>query len=221
MKSYVVIISLLFIMVAHAQDLTKDTIQLNNVSINKSLKRPKLKSFYFGSKDMHFLNKYFFEEIPHYSLVDNLPFGQIQQFTLFFSPIKKKVLYDKGVEGKSKYDFEKVKTTEFQLTIYKVNDNAELGIEINEIPISVMLKEATSDAVKKVVIDLSKYNLIDSKFFVYLKKISETSCDDCYYYLPVFYNSDVRYTYVHNNKGEWVGRTEALRIKVEILTSEY
>jgi|GEM_PF-5153423 len=83
MKLFIAMMLTLFFTAAYAQDLTKDTIQLNNVSINKSLKRPKLKSFYFGSKDMHFLNNIFFDDIPDYYLVDNIPYGVVQQLTFF------------------------------------------------------------------------------------------------------------------------------------------
>lgn len=69
---------MLFIVATHAQDFTKDTIQLNNVFIDKNLKKAKLKKVKIGTHDLKYTtNLLFFTDDPIFYLTDSLPDGHV------------------------------------------------------------------------------------------------------------------------------------------------
>jgi len=113
MKSYVIIISLLFITVAHAQDLMKDTIQLENVSIDK--KKVKIKSKYISSFCTHHENLR--NNIAVVTLVDNLPTGYLHSITYVFNNA-----FDKKTA--------EFKDTEVELLFFEVKEDNRPGNRI-------------------------------------------------------------------------------------------
>ncbi|RWW93808.1 hypothetical protein [Flavobacterium cerinum] len=191
---------------------------MKEVLIEKDFtKKEKLKSVYFGKNSTYLLVNLFFDDIPEYYLVDNIPYGGIKELTLFFCPSSKstEILMENG------YRFDKVNNTEFELTIYKVSDEGSLGDKVNQVAIPIVLEQNKSDATRKIKIDISKYNFIGDKFFVFLKRISDASCYECYYYLPVSYLADRKLIYAYNKKELMPLYTKGLRVKVQTLTRDY
>lgn|GEM_PF-7033990 len=117
---------------------------------------------------------------------------------------------------------DKTLKTDFELTLYRVSDEGELGDKINTVAIPIILDEKNSSAVRKIQLDISEYNLVDIKFFVLLKRISDASCDKCNYYLPATYPTDRKMIFTYNNKKQFVALSQmnGLRIKIETLTRE-
>lgn len=200
--------------------LAQDTIRMNEILIDKDFsKKAKLKSITFGKSSRYFLSNIFFDDIPDYYLVDNIPYGVVQQLTLFFGGGAESFeVYNEGVKGP-----DKTLKTDFEVTLYRVNDEGELGAKINTTAIPIVLDEKNSDAIRKIELDVSKYNLIDNRFFILLKRISATPCNKCNYYLPATYVTDRKMIYTYNNKKQFVALSQmnGLRVKVETLTREY
>ena len=136
-------------------------IELDEVLIEHSDKKPKLKKFKYNGG--HSITNYdlFFNYDNVYYLIDSLPIGHIQEITLYFSQLTKQMRLEDW-----KYRYFKSNKTEFEATIYEVNDDNTVGSKINNEPISIVFEEIEKIKLttKKIILDLTSYNF-NTPFF--------------------------------------------------------
>lgn len=101
--------------------------------------------------------------------------------------------------GGRDYKTFKIEKTEFEVTFFEVKDNYDVGEKMNTKPIPVVLSETTNDRLIKVILDISAYNFRANRFYIQLKKITETTCKECYFHAPVLYKSSDGYRYIYGN----------------------
>lgn len=214
---------LLFALNVSSQDMQKDTIPLKEILVDKSAKKPKIKKIKYGKHTQtYLLQDLFFTDDAVFYLTDSLPDGQIQQINLFFSQIALKPKF-----GSRDYKTLKVNKTEFEATIYEVNDDYSVGDKVNSIPIPIVLEESSDGDIEKVELNLAQYNFRVSRFYIYLKKITNTTCEECYYYAPVLYKTGDKYHYITEKRKDIYKKQKSdyacfgLQIDVETLTSYY
>lgn len=205
-----------------SQSFDKDTIRLKEVIVEKDFKKSKIKKVKYGRhKYVYVKSELYFTNDPVFYLTDSLPEGTIQQITLFFTQITTKFEF-----GGRDYKTFKVNKTEFEVTLYEVNDDYSVGRKINSEPMLIVLEESTDDKLKKVDLDFSKHNYKTKRFFICLKKLTDTSCEDCYYYAPLQYKTANGYClYIKEDAKDIYKKKEdscvGLQIEVKTLTSDY
>lgn len=152
MKLYIVIISLLFVTVAAAQDFTKDTIHLNDLEIKKS--RKKVASAKFSSFCSYLCN------LPaEYATLVNLPEGYLKSVSFKFN-----------MRGMGMGEYEQYQTTKIELTFYEVKAEGRPGEKIEHNPAVVTVDK---DFHGKMVINLSNLNIKNTgKIFIGLKRVN-------------------------------------------------
>lgn len=185
MNQFFVFFCLLFFAVTHSQNPGKDTIQLNEVLIVKGVKKTKLKKIKIGTHDLKYSDNYlFFNESNVLYLTDSLPEGYVQQVALFFveTAIEPKI-------GFRDYKTFKIHKTEYEITLYAVNDDYSVGEKVNIDPIHLALEETNSDKIKKVELNLAQYNFKTKRFYIALKRTTDTACQKCYFHAPVLYRT--------------------------------
>ena len=126
----------------------------------------------------------------------------------------------------SEYKKIKVDKTEFDLTIYEVNDDYSVGNKINIEPIKIALEEGEPFKLRKIELDVSKYHFKASKFFIELKLLTAITCNECYYHTPYLYDIDSTYydrkiLRMYNNKQQDNKRYLGLRMDIKTLTQDY
>lgn len=221
---YFTLITLLFNCSALlSQDLEKDTIQLNAALINHSAKKPKIKKLKFNSSNKLLNYDLYFNYDNVFYLIDSLPEGYIQEITLYFSPFSKQ-MKNNDWESKSL----KSNVTEFEVTIYEVNDNYSVGNKVTATPIHITLEESKKISVfktEKVKLDLCPYNFQVSRFFIGINKITETTCEDCYYYAPQLHKTgNKNYLVIEDEAGhkkQYSRNGLMLKSEIKTLTSNY
>ncbi len=205
-----------------SQNLEKDVIHLQDVVVEKDVKKPKVKKVKCGNfKQVYVNSNLYFTEDPVFYLTDSLPEGTIQVIKLFFTEIAHVIEF-----GGRDYSTFKVNKTEFEVTLYEVNDDYSVGEKVNSEPMLIALEECTNDRLKKVELDLSKYNYKTNKFFISVKKLTDTSCRDCYYYAPVNYKAKDGYCrYLKAEENNIYKKKQdfsiGLQLEVKTLTSDY
>lgn len=202
---------------------SQEPIQLDEVLIEKVANKPKLKKIKYIDRGHTYLDHVlYFNFDPVLYLTDSLPEGYIQQIKLYFSGVGSHI-------GDGVKSF-KLSKTEFELTIYEVNDDYSIGKKVNTEPILLAFEEiekASAFTTKKVELDLTKYNFKASQFFIYLKKITDTSCDECYYYGPQLYTTGDKNRYIFFEEKKRFSKKQKdldgkrLQIEVKTLTSYY
>lgn len=213
---------LLFCITATAQNIAKDTILLDDVLIEKGVRKPKLKNIKIGRRSPAFTSSPIsFAEYPVYFLADSLPEGYIEQIALFFfqSSLKN--------TGDSRF-FKKVYKTEFEVTLYEVGDNYSVGKKVNEEPILIVLEESKQMRQKKVELNIIPYNFKASRFYIQVKKVIPITCDDCYYHIPVLYQTKDGNHFVAGIIKQAYAKSEpycfnclGMQMEIKTLTKEY
>jgi len=205
-----------------SQSPERDIIHLQDVVVEKDVKKPKVKKVKCGNfKQVYVNSNLYFTEDPVFYLTDSLPEGTIQGIKLFF----KEIAHIIELNGRD-YSTFKVNKTEFEVTLYEVNDDYSVGEKVNSEPMLIALEECTNDRLKKVELDLSKYNYKTNKFFISVKKLTDTSCRDCYYYAPINYIAKDGYcrylkaeeNNIYKKKQDF---SNGLQLEVKTLTSDY
>ncbi|MCO6147225.1 hypothetical protein [Flavobacterium sp. NRK1] len=224
MNRLLIFFCFLFFSSLSAQNLSKDTIQLSDVWIEKNDKKPKIKKIKIGTYDLTRTdNILFFTEDPVYYFVDSLPEGKLQNITLFFSEAS----IDPKIGFIDSQTF-KIEKTEFEVTLFEIGDDYKVGPKINSEPIHINLPETKSYRVKKIVLDVAPYNIITKRFYIYLNKKTKTNCEKCYYYAPVLYKTPDGYHYIYNNNNRVYAKPDkacvfcyGLQMIVKTLTQDY
>lgn len=207
----------------YAQDFSKDTIKLSEIHVKEDLsKKPKIKTIDYGKKKPYYGTNYslfYTETRPLYYLIDDLPYGVLQEITIPFGLITKSVDKNEGSAGKIH-----VNLTEYELTLYEADADGA-GRKINTTPIKIVLKEGSSFK-KDIKVNVSNLNFKTNSFYIFLEKKTDTSCYECGYYAPVSYKT-VQPAYFGNvNNTGAVELTPSkyfynLGIKVKTLTRQY
>lgn len=152
MKLFTTIICLLFLTTATAQDLTKDTIHLNDLEIKKS--RKKVASAKFSSFCSYLCN------LPaEYATLVNLPEGYLKSVSFKFN-----------IRGMGMGEYKQYQTTRIELTFYEVTTEGRPGEKIEHNPAVVTVDKDFSG---KMVINLSNLNIKNpGKIFIGLKRVN-------------------------------------------------
>lgn len=227
MKKLIVICFLLCFTAVPAQDISKDTVELHEVLIDKKIRKPKIKKIKIGRhrESNYISNALYFDEDSVFYLTDSLPFGHIQQISLFFLTTSFK--FDPELE---RYKNDSAKKTQFEVTLYEVCDNYSVGKQVNNEPIPIVLEGGKHNTVvlQKIELDLSSYNFKANRFFISLKKITDTTCEDCYFYTPALYKTKDGYHYISKQRKEVYKKLEpdcydclGLQMTVKTLTQEH
>jgi len=154
MKLFIAMMLTLFVTAAYAQNLSKDTIQLENVSIDK--KKVKIKSKYISSFCTHHENLR--NNIAVVTLVDNLPTGYLHSITYVFNNA-----FDKKTA--------EFKDTEVELLFFEVKEDNRPGNRITYPKKTVFVSKDFSG---KMEIDLTSLNIkSDGKLFIGLKNLTK------------------------------------------------
>lgn len=154
MKLFIAMMLTLFVTEAYAQDLTKDTIQLENVSINK--KKVKLKSRIIASSCTD--HEHLWDNKAIITLVDNLSVGYLYSITYIFNNP-----YDSKTA-----DF---KDAEVELLFFAVNDDNTPGERISYPGKTVFVSKDFSG---KMEIDLRGLAVkSDGRLFIGLKNLTK------------------------------------------------
>ncbi len=200
----------------YAQDLKNDTIQLQNLNIKA--KEPKLKTVNLN-KGNTFLITYQYETPEATYLVENLPYGEVQEITLYFFYLVKN--YNA---------VSKIEETRYEMTLYDISENGTAGKKINSQPIPIILKKSRKSELKNII-DVSAYKLKTSRFLINLVRTSELPCYECGLYLPRVIGSTHRLYYIgpiseykvnidsHTKNNE--NSFEGLQCKIKTITRYY
>lgn len=206
-------------------DLEKDTLKLEEAVAYRNNKKPKLKKFIFRNNKfgVHQFHDLYFHYPDCFYLIDSLAEGTIQEIALYFSAMKHNQVY------KQDYKSFKVNRTEFEVTLYEVNDDFSIGKKVNTEPIPIVFEEVEKARSKteKVEIDISPFDFKARRFYIGMRRITETSCKDCYYYSPDFFKTGDDNSYIiYKNEKEEYKKAEnklgfMLKSEVKTLTSYY
>lgn len=199
---------------------SQEPVEMSELLIEKTGKKPKLKTIkYKNNNSYKYMSHDLFYNNDHILyLIDSLPEGNIQEIELYFSEIKnqKKFDYDD-------YKSFKVNKTEFEVTIYEVNNNYTVGNKVNAVPIPLVFEEIekTKLSTKKVKLDITPYNFKAHHFYIGIKKITKTTCDDCYYYAPELYKTEDKNNYISIEHTEGFKKQDnwnGYRLRTDIIT---
>jgi hypothetical protein len=186
LKYLFTLILLIITSVAFAQDSInfKKPVELKEVVILKE-KKQKLTKIKFGNpkSDIYILLADYLDERNPTYLINDLPECTLKTIKLFFADTR---ISTKS--GKHLLESYVINKTDFNLYLYE-NDNGQIGSQINPEPILVSVEESKNDNVKNVIVDVSNLNITSKSFYLKLEKITQTPCDECYFYLPILYTS--------------------------------
>jgi len=214
----------IFILLCSFRLYSKDSIKLQEVLIEKKIKKAKIRSVHVGTNDLKYSdNILFFTNEPVFYLTDNLPDGYIQQIELFFV----ETAIDPKIGGRDYKTF-KIYKTDYEVTLYEVKDNYDVGKKVNEEPINIVLEETSNDRIVKVKLNFASYNFKAKRFYIELKKITETTCEKCYFHAPVLYKTNDGYHFIKGDINKIYIKSDSdprccygLQMKIETLTQEY
>jgi hypothetical protein len=164
----------------YSQETLKDTITLQEVTINK--KEPKVITVKQG-KGRRKTGNGFFKTVPKQTfLIENLPYGTIQNITLHFMWMLPETIIGKRIPDT------KILETRYALTLYEVKDN-KMGNKLNNTPITVTLPESRKTE-PRLTVDLSTLSLTADSFFIVLERVSQLPCNGCKMYIPMGYDAN-------------------------------
>ncbi|RZJ65556.1 MAG: hypothetical protein EOO45_16660 [Flavobacterium sp.] len=223
MKYLLLVTVLLLSASTFAQDKDADTIFLKEVKVDKSHRKLKVKTVKYG-EDNRFVNYTSFksEDRVCYFMVENIPYGILKELTLNFSFVGENLDIEKV--GKAFL----VSNTEYEITLFKQNDDGSVGDIVNLEPMNISIGESKKWQ-RKIKMYISKLNFEADSFFIRFKILTDISCSECYYYFPVSSRLERRETYhneaqqqekgtVTNRRKVWGGKPF---IEIKTLTREY
>ena len=205
-------IAMIFSTYTYAQD----TIHLSEVRVNKTYKKPKIKTFLVGKhKDAIYLSMTLNFGNSYFCLVET-HFGEIKQLGLTFGM---SAAYNSD-------DTENFKAhavdTEYAVTLYK-NDNGSPGAIFNSEAIMILFEGSRAWEVTKKI-DVSGINIVDNSFFIQLTRLTSPIDREKSYYVPICFESEKKcFFQVGENPGEIKvpGMNKALMVEVKMLTQDY
>jgi hypothetical protein len=208
MKIFLSVLLFLVVDKSFAQNLEKDTIQLNEVLV-KTTKKPKLKSVKYNSSCTHHEHLDYNTELV--TLVDKLPAGYLHSVSFVFNEFMK--VKDLTIN---------VQDADLELVFYEAGPDGTPGRKIEGISKLIAVPKTYSGTMVVDIRELNVYN--PGKIFIGLKKITavknkynqefEVNC--------VCYKND-KYTSFHRKdaaapwkKDEGISAIE-MKVKVEVL----
>ena len=221
MNRYVFLLAIFFC--STCKLFSQDTILLNDVIIEKSYKKPKLKKInvWKNNKGNHIPHTLLFRRDSVYYLTDSLPKGEIKNLTLYFTGTSSEINLEK-------YKTAKVLATDFEVTFYEVGDNYRVGKKINNEPFKISFEGGKGNSIvpDKVSLNLEQYNFNTQRFYTLITVTSKKDCENCYYYVPVLYKANDASRYVTKGKPIYkktqnCAECFGLQMTVKILTQDY
>ncbi|OYQ31964.1 hypothetical protein CHU92_15080 [Flavobacterium cyanobacteriorum] len=167
-----------------AQDLSKDTIFLKELIIEKdnNKKKKKIKLGKGQHKHMWFEMTASRVKFPVYFVVENLPQGKLSDLTLYFSSFRQNTPTGKSVRK----DYLNHKTV-FKIMVYDMPEDGNVGAPLNSVPIIAVINEDPKGKDKKFMMDVEEFDFKSNAFMLSIETVSDTSCHKCYYYVPLLY----------------------------------
>ena len=226
MKYLLLLTVLLLSAFTFAQYKDGDTIYLKELKVDKSYKKPKLKTVKMGDKESRVTNySTFFKSSDqiYYHKVDNTVYGTIEELVLHFSMISKQIELG-NVRGNRT-----IKSTEYELNFFRVTDEGNVGNRVNTQPLKLTVSQS-KEWHRKIKIDISKLNFETDAFFITFKNLTDISCDECYYYSPasskskkpeIFHDEEIladNGKMIKKRRRVW---PEAAFIEIKTLTRDY
>src|SRR5690554_5286766 len=208
-----------------SQNIYRDTIFLEQVEINKTLKKPKVKKVKFRQQSQK--NKSFFVGHRHkynqYYLVQNFPYGKIQDINLYFDNLNQISSFN-GVKAKDIIfcDKESHKVEIYQTT--DVSDNYLIGEKVYENTFLLPINEK-SKLITSINIDLSHLDMICRSFFIKITPCDKTfDKQNCQRQTNGFlaYEDSEAFFYTYDKEGSLSkGGGFGLQMDIKVLTREY
>lgn len=194
----------------------QDTIKLDELKVNKTYKKPKMKTFLVGNhKDEIHIDITLRLGDSYYSLVET-HFGEVKQLKLIFGTSA--AYKPDGSDNFASHVFD----TEYAITLYR-NNNGRPGAIINTEPIKVMF-EASNRLKSSEEIDVSRLNIVDNSFFIRFTRLTKPIDKEKSYYVPIVSDSaKACFFQAGRNQGEIVvlGANRTLIVEVKMLTQDY
>lgn len=209
-----------------SQNTYKDTIFLEQIVIEKSIgKKPKIKKVKFGQQSKK--EKVFFVDYKHkynqYYLVQNFPYGKIQDISLYFNNLNQINTFD-GVKRKNIIFCDK---ENHKVEIYEAVDLSGSYLIGEKVYENIFLLPITkkSSSLSSINIDLSHLNMTCGSFFIKIipptNTLNKQNCQRQTYGFLAYKDSEALF-YGYNQDGNLSkGEGFGLEMDLKVLTREY